>query len=400
MLNRLIILNGTDAEREHHLNFAEGPIIVGRSNAQARIVVPDVKASRIHFQIEERDGQAWVVDLNSSGGTLVNGRKVSTHELRSGDIVRIGETQMRFVPAGMQHVPTGDASACRLEDLVGKTLSHFQINKLLARGTSGCIFQASETDSGQIVALKVLHPELAKSEEERQRFIRAMKTIMPLSHPNLVTLFGAGRSGPHCWVSMEYIEGESLAKLIERVGRDHKLPWKFSLRVAVYIARALQYAEEQSILHRNITPNNILIRKIDQVALLGDLMLAKALEGTLAQQITKPGQMIGDVNFMSPERTRSTGEIDSRSEIFSLGATIYALLTGRPPHEGLTLVETLQKIRTTPPLQPSVIQPQVAAEFDAVIMKMLAKEPARRYQSAAELSTALEQVAVRHAVAL
>ena len=91
---------------------------------------------------------------------------------------------------------------------------------------------------------------------------------------------------------MEYIEGESLAKLIERVGRDHKLPWKFSLRVAVYIARALQYAEEQSILHRNITPNNILIRKIDQVALLGDLMLAKALEGTLAQQITMLGLLM------------------------------------------------------------------------------------------------------------
>lgn len=400
MLDRLVNLNGSDAERQHHLNFAEGPIIVGRSNAQARIVVPDLQASRIHFQIEQRDGKPWVVDLNSSGGTLVNGRKVSTHLLQPGDILRLGETQLRFVPAGVAHVPAGEATTSRLEDLVGKTLSHFQINKLLARGTSGCIFQASETDSGQTVALKVLHPELAKNEDERQRFIRAMKTIMPLSHPNLVTLYGAGRSGLHCWVSMEYIEGESLAKLIERVGKDHKLPWKFSLRVAIYIARALKYAEAQGILHRNITPNNILIRTADQTALLGDLMLAKALEGTLAAQITKPGQMVGDINFMSPERTRSTDEVDSRSEIFSLGATIYALLTGRPPHEGLTLVETLQKIRSTPPLKPSAMQPQVAADFDAAILKMLAKDPAQRFQTAAELTTALEQMAVKHGVAM
>lgn len=400
MLDRLLVLSGTDTGREHHINCAEGPVVVGRSNAQATIVLPDLQVSRIHFQIEDRDGARWVVDLSSSSGTLINGRKVSAHQLKAGDIIRAGETQMRYVPAGADATASAEQASERLEDLVGKNLAHFQIKRLLARGTAGCVFQAVEADSGETVALKVLFPELSRNDEEMQRFIRAMKTILPHRHPNLVTLSGAGRKGSHCWVSMEYIEGDSLARLIERIGREGKLPWKFSLRVAVHIARALQYAEENDILHRNITPNNILIRTADQTALLGDLMLAKALEGSLAAQITKPGQMIGDVNYMSPERTKSTTDIDGRSEIFSLGATIYALLTGRPPHEGLTLVDTLQKIRHTQPQKPSVVVPQIAPEFEAVIMKMLAKEPSQRYQTAAELCAVLEKVAATHQVAV
>ena len=400
MLDRLVILSGPDKGREHHINMAEGPVVVGRSNAQATIVLPDLQASRVHFQIEERDGAKWVVDQGSSSGTIVNGRKVSAHQLKAGDILRAGETQIRFVPAGQDAAPDSQSGEQRLEDLVGTTLAHYQIKKLIARGTSGCVFQARESDSGEMVALKVLFSELSKNDEEMQRFVRAMRTIMPLRHPNLVTLSGAGRKGNHCWVAMEYIEGESLGKYIERIGKEGKLPWKFSLRVAVHIARALQYAEENDIVHRNITPNNILIRTIDKSALLGDLMLAKALEGTMAAQITKPGQMIGDVNFMSPERTKSAVDIDGRSEIFSLGATIYALLTGRPPHEGLTLVDTLQKIRHTEAQKPSVVVPQIAPEFEGVIMRMLAKDPANRYQTASELRTALEKVATAQQVAV
>ncbi|MFT3883024.1 MAG: serine/threonine-protein kinase [Gemmatales bacterium] len=239
MLDRLIVMTGADSGREHHINMAEGPVVVGRSNAQATIVLPDLQASRVHFQIEDRDGAKWVVDQGSSSGTIVNGRKVSAHQLKAGDIIRAGEMQLRFVPAGQDAAPAsaGASGEQRLEDLVGTTLAHFQIKKLIARGTSGCVFQALESDSGETVALKVLFPELSKNEEEMQRFVRAMKTIMPLRHPNLVTLSGAGRKGALCWVAMDYIEGESLGKLIERIGKEGKLPWKFSLRVAVHVAR-------------------------------------------------------------------------------------------------------------------------------------------------------------------
>jgi serine/threonine protein kinase len=114
-------------------------------------------------------------------------------------------------------------------------------------GTAGCVFKATDTEGGKTVALKILHAEMANSEEEMQRFVRAMKTLLPLQHPNLITLYGAGRKGQNCWVSMEFIPGESVAKLIDRIGKEGKLDWKLALRVAVHVSRALEFAEKQRL---------------------------------------------------------------------------------------------------------------------------------------------------------
>ncbi|HMF19141.1 MAG TPA: protein kinase, partial [Gemmataceae bacterium] len=125
-----------------------------------------------------------------------------------------------------------------------------------------------------------------------------------------------------------------------------------------------------------------------------DLMLAKAQEGSLAQQITKPGELLGDVRFMSPERTgSSTAQIDGRSDIYSLGALIYNLLAGRPPFEGSNLVETITKIRQAEPVKPKKYQLAIPGLFQDVVMNMLAKRPADRYQTATALLKDLERVA-------
>jgi serine/threonine-protein kinase len=240
--------------------------------------------------------------------------------------------------------------------------------------------------------LKVLLPEFSKDEEEMQRFIRAMKTMLPLRHPNLITLLAAGKTGPYCWVSMEYADGESLTQVIERIGVAGMLDWREAFRVAVQIARLLDYAQEHQIIHRNISPKNILRRKEDKAAKLGDLMLAKALEGTLAEQITRPGALVGNLDYMSPERTREGGDVDGRSDIYSLGATVYALLTGRPPFPGASLAEKVTKIRQAEPPKPSKYQMAIPHRFESIVLKMMAKEPNDRYQTAAQLVKDLEQI--------
>lgn len=400
MANRLILLTGPDAGREYPLNFTAGPVVFGRSHQHANYALPDGQMSRVHFQIELRGGDIWVTDLASTAGTLVNGRKIAEHLLRPGDVIRAGETQLRFLPEGMTSAPAPAPAGERLENLIGQAMGNYTVGPLLARGASGCVFRATDSKTGQVVALKVLFPELARSDEEMQRFVRAMKTIMPLCHPNLIMLLGAGKAQGLCWMAMELVEGESLAQLIRRVGQDGRLDWRFAMRVGVHVTRALNYADQQSVLHRNITPNNILVRSSDQVALLGDLMLAKALEGSLAAQITKPGELIGELGYMSPERTHGTMEVDGRSDLYSLGATLYALLTGKPPHEGLTLVETIQKIRNHEPRRPRALVPTMPEELDGVIMKMLATKPAARFQSAAEVMARLERLAKLHGVAV
>ena len=190
-----------------------------------------------------------------------------------------------------------------------------------------------------------MHADFTRDDEEVQRFIRAMTTAVELKHPNLIAVYAAGKQGDTCWFAMEYVDGEPLTKLIEKFGTLKMLDWRFALTVGVHIAQALEAAHEKHVIHRNISPENIMIRKDDNVAKLGDMMLAKALEGIKAKQITKPGELVGDIAYMSPERTKSDVEVDTRSDIYGLGATLYALLTGKPPFTGKTLVETIAQIR-------------------------------------------------------
>jgi len=209
-----------------------------------------------------------------------------------------------------------------------------------------------------------------------------------------VEIYGAGKTGQYCWTAMEFVEGESLAQVIQRIGVAGLLDWRDAVRVAIHVARALEYAQERQIIHRNITPNNILVRSSDKLTKLADMMLAKALEGTLAETITRPGELIGDISYMSPERTKgSLAEVDGRSDVYSLGATLYALLTGRPPFVGDSLTDTVRKIRQAEPEKPKKYQLSIPDQFEGVVLKMLAKRPEDRYQTAAELLKELERVA-------
>ena len=238
-----------------------------------------------------------------------------------------------------------------------------------------------------------MQPTFSQNEDEVQRFVRAMKTMMPLNHPNLVRLYGAGRSGPYCWVSMELVDGENMTQVIQRIGVAGMLDWKYAYRVAVHIARALEHAHGQNIIHRNITPTNVLMEKESKTAKLGDLMLARALEGTLAKQITKPGEILGDVNYMSPERTKSdASQIDNRSDLFSLGSLVYALLTGKPPFAGSNMVDTIGKIRSADPEKPTKYQMSIPGQIEGMVMRLLQKAPAARYQTATEVLEELERI--------
>jgi len=219
-----------------------------------------------------------------------------------------------------------------------------------------------------------------------------MKTVLPLRHPNLVTVHGAGKTGPYCWVAMEYLAGEDMTLVIKRIGVANMLDWRYAFKVAVHVARALAYAHEQQIIHRNVTPKNILLEATTKSVKLGDLMKAKALEGVLAKQITRPGELIGDVTYMSPERTRGTLDVDLRADVYGLGATCYALLTGRPPFDGATLVEKITRIRQDQPVKPTKYQMSIPVAFEGVILRAIAKRPEDRYQSATELLAELERV--------
>ncbi len=381
--------------------FENEPLLIGRSR-HAYHRLNDMKVSRVHCEVEIEEGQVHITDLDSAGGTYLNGTRISDEYMKPDDVLQMGDSQLRLQggaqgagaarPAGAppkQVVLTGD----RLQDLSGKMLSHFHVGKLHARGQSGLIFEASDFKDDSAVALKVLFPGATRNAKELRRFVRSMRTVMPLRHPNLVTLLGAGKSGAYCWVAMEFVEGESLSQVIQRIGVAGMLDWRHAFRVAVHLAQALEYAHENQIIHRNLTPQNIMIRKADKVTKLGDLMLAKAMEGALAEQLTRPGEILGDLRYMSPERTLGGPDVDGRSDLYSLGALVYAMMTGRPPFEGGSLVETIMKIRSGVPIKPKQFQMSIPDRFQGIVLKLLEKRPEDRFQTATQLLKELERVA-------
>jgi serine/threonine protein kinase len=173
--------------------------------------------------------------------------------------------------------------------------------------------------------------------------------------------------------------------VIDRIGVAGLLDWRVAARIAVHIAWALQFAHSHQVIHRNLTSRNFLVRFSDKATLLGDLLLAKALEWALAIDITRPGAIIGDVRYMPCERLLANDAVDARSDIYSLGALVYALLTGRPPLAGPSLLDTLALIRTGDPVPPRKYQLSISGLFEGVVLRMLARRPEDRYQSADDL---------------
>jgi serine/threonine protein kinase len=380
------------------------PLLLGRSrHAETRLEDPGV--SRVHCEIELEDGQVLVTDLDSAGGTFVNGKRITEQQLRPGDVVQIGETKMRLLPGGARPADLDSSSEPpsssvhlpqlppeRLNELTGHTLSHYRIGTQIGRGQTGIVFRASDFKDDRAIAVKVLWPGSSNNMEMR-RFVRTVRTLVPLKHPNLVKFRGAGKTGPYCWLAMELVEGESLDQVINRVGVAGMLDWRIAFHVAVHLARALEYAHSQGIIHRNLTPRNVLIRTADKVTKLGDLMLAKALEGQLAEQITRPGEILGDLRYMAPERTRGAADVDGRSDLYSLGALAYAVLTGRPPFDGATLLDKIKAIRSDAPVPPRKYQMSIPGQCEGIVLRLLSKRPDDRYPTATELLRDLERVA-------
>lgn len=447
MTAQIRILSGPESGRLIPITEGE-PQLIGRIS-ESDIQIRDPSISRAHCQILIKDGQVVVCDTASKYGTFVDNQKITEVELTGEQVIRIGQTEFKvelsdwqssdtIAPGAMQgkqptrveakkreptrvespnipppelnppkdladEIPTAKVGTLplltdeKIEDLIGYLIKQFQLISLISKGEAGPVFRAVDIDKKQHVAVKLLWPEYSRDEEEVQRFVRAMKTMIPLKHSHLIEVLGAGKTGPYCWVAMEFVDGKTLDALVEE-SRSH-LDWKFTVRIGIHICRALLFAHHHHIVHRNITPKNILVRSSDQVAKLGDLLLAKALEGELAKQITKANQLLGDFSYLSPERTSGGDSVtDERSDIYGLGATLYFLLTGQPPLKGNSIPDTILKIRSDKPSPVRKFQPKVPAELEQIIMKTLSKKPEQRYPSTVDLMKALQEVATKQQI--
>ncbi len=273
-----------------------------------------------------------------------------------------------------------------------KILGEYLIMSKIAAGGMGQVYKAQHQRMRRIVALKVLPPQAVLSPNSVRRFSREVQAAARLSHPNIVTAFDAGEQQGIHYLVMEYVPGRDLSTLVREHG---PLDVESALECILQTARGLEYAHSEGIIHRDIKPSNLLVDKRGTVKIL-DMGLARfddesGINGALSNaDLTRSEQIMGTVDFMSPEQAEDTRCADARSDIYSLGCTLHSLLTGAAPFQGDTVVKKLLAHRAGE--IPSLIaqRPDIPKQLDEVFQRMVAKEPDHRFQSMTEVIAALE----------
>ena len=417
---RFKVIDGGDQGRTFKLPD-EGTITLGKPG-HANIGLHDLYVSKVHCLVHIDGYRVLVSHFEGQTGTLIDGMRISTQQkLRTGSVLRIGNSHLKLEigpftdepppkavemeeePAkqdgsGSKRVVAQSAkSTDPLLDLEGQTLGHFTLEKLLGRGFAGAVFHATNTKNGQEVALKVLAPEFPSSTAELERFAHELKSVQGIRHANLPVMLGAGKSGSYCWVAREFVEGESAAEFIARIAAGEKPSWTRAARVTVHLARALHSLKEHKLFHGNITPRNVLLRPEDHATKLVDFRLAQALEGSQLQESIREKKTNAELPYFAPEQAAPDGFVDVLSDLYGIGAVAYALITGRPPVSGGTSSDELRaRVQHGKIQRPSTIYKKVPAEFDAIVMKLLARKQEDRYQTASSLLKALEPIAEEH----
>ncbi|MEK6325767.1 MAG: serine/threonine-protein kinase [Acidobacteriota bacterium] len=267
------------------------------------------------------------------------------------------------------------------------TISHYRIVSKLGAGGMGEVYLAEDATLSRKVAIKLLHPESVTDEQAKKRLIREAKAAATLDHPNVCAVHEVGEEDGRSFIVMQYVEGETLADRIHR----RQLELSESLDIAVQVADALTEAHSQGIIHRDIKPQNIMITARGQVKVM-DFGLARVVkersltvsEAETESLLTEPGMIVGTVPYMSPEQVR--GEtLDSRSDMFSFGAVLYEMVSGRQPFATESAAATFSAILTHHQQPLARYSTEVPAELERIVSKALHKDREERYQSARDL---------------
>ncbi|WP_433685705.1 serine/threonine-protein kinase PknD [Nocardia sp. CA-119907] len=271
---------------------------------------------------------------------------------------------------------------------VGEVFAGFSIEAVLGRGGMGTVYVAAHPRLPRRVALKVLHPNLTRDDYVRTRFESEADHAVRLEHPNVVTVHDRGREGDRLWIAMQYVLGSDAGQALAGGGA---LDPARAVHIVTETAKALDYAHSRGVLHRDVKPGNILLEqdRPDRPGrvLLTDFGIAKALDES--QHLTRSGMLVASLRYAAPEQFEATA-LDHRADVYSLGCTLFHLLTGRPPYLGTSLPQLMHGHLSMPIPHPSQLRPGLPPGFDAVIASALAKNREDRYPSCGALAAAAQ----------
>ncbi|NUM33837.1 MAG: protein kinase, partial [Candidatus Brocadiae bacterium] len=263
-------------------------------------------------------------------------------------------------------------------------LGRYEILSEVGHGGMGRVYKVKDVRLDRIVALKVLLKSLTLNEENIQRFMREAKSNAALRHPNIVTLYDFGKVKETVYLTMDFIEGGSLEDFLKR----EKPSFEFSCKILLKLLDAIGYAHGKNIIHRDIKPSNILLQ--GENPFITDFGLAKAVHDSI--NLSQSGAILGTPSYMAPEQAQGMKEnpVDQQSDIYSLGATFYQMLTGKLPIEGETVFQIMYKLASEIPPKPCDICPEIPLTLSEICLKALEKDKKSRYQTTEEMAKAIQ----------
>jgi len=287
-----------------------------------------------------------------------------------------------------------------MASFIGRTIDNYRIEALLGDGGMGAVYRAYDVNLERPVAVKLMHAQYVRQESFRARLRQEAKAAAALDHPSIVRILDYGETDGMAFIVMEYIGGGSLRAHLQRLQeRQRYLPLEHSIQVAYQIADALEYAHRRDMIHRDVKPSNILLKRLSRPdeageqpfrAVLTDFGLVKLLAG---EALTQSGTTLGTPAYMSPEQCQGE-ELDGRTDIYSLGVVLYELLTNRLPFQFDSLASAIAThMRGDAPPSPRTMRPEVPAVVDALITKAMATDRDQRFASAGEMAQALRSAA-------
>jgi serine/threonine protein kinase/Tfp pilus assembly protein PilF len=262
--------------------------------------------------------------------------------------------------------------------------ARYQVIEELGKGGMGRVYKVFDTDVKEKVALKLLKPEIAADNETIERFSNELKLARKIRHKNVGGMFDLGKAEGTLYLTMEFVPGEDLKRLIRRMGQ---FPTGKAVSVAEQISEGLSAAHHLGIVHRDLKPSNIMVDEEGNARIM-DFGIARSLQ---EKRITGAGVMIGTPEYMSPEQVEGK-DVDERSDVYSLGIILYEMLAGRVPFEGETPLSIAHKHKYEPPADPRTLNSQIPEDLSRVILRCLEKDKGKRYQTAEELRADLEKI--------
>jgi serine/threonine-protein kinase len=387
---------GARFEFDRHDTF-----LVGRAPTANLQLLDDAYFSRHHFLLEFNPPRCYLRDLGSSNGTLVNGQKVTECFLRDGDVISGGKTCVRVTLVGAPLTPGPAGEPTRtvsgaVRESPGDTpapsgavVPGYEVVRPLGRGGMGIVYLARHHATGELRAVKLILPEAAADERALQRFLREVRVLSRLDHPRIVRFREMGLADSQFFFAMDYVETIDLEERLAgfpEAGRTRVL-----CALTCQVLEGLGYAHGQGFIHRDIKPANILVGERDRkwYARLADFGLAKNFESAGLSGMTHDGHLLGTLPFMAPEQILNARAARPAVDLYSVGATLYHLLSGRSHYDFGKRKDRLAVILEDPAVPLTQVCPAVPPALAEVVHRALAKDPADRFPDAEAMRQAL-----------